>query len=107
MRFSAKTISVYNTGIPKNYMTINEAYVLEEDAKDVIFELITPKKGEWAREVRNYIELRSFARAIEILESQQWNETIKYALHAAKILAALPPEKPRVRHVVSVWRAKN
>ncbi len=106
MKYSLKVLTVYNTEIPKGYVALNRAYELEEDAKDAIFELITPKKGEWAREVRNYIELRSFARVVEILESQQWSETIKYALHAAKILAALPPEKSRTHHVVHVWRAQ-
>lgn len=107
MRYSFKVLEVFNTEIPRGYIPENKAFELEEDAKDVIFELITLKKGEWAKEVRNYIELRSFLRAVEILETQRWSNTIKYALHAARILAALPEEKPRVRHVISVWRAKN
>ena len=106
MKYSLKVMTVFNTEIPRGYIPENKAFELEEDAKDVIFELITPKKGEWAKEVRNYIELRSFLRVVEILEEQQWSNTIKYALHAARILAALPEEKPRVHRVVRVWRAQ-
>lgn len=105
MRFSMKVISVFHTEIPKGYMPLNKAYDLAEDCKDVLFELIYPKKVAWAAEVRNYVELKSFARVVEILERQEWDNTIKYALHAARILAALPADRQKVRPIVGVWRA--
>lgn len=107
MKYSLKVMTVFNTEIPQGYMPENKAFELEENCKDVLFELIYPKKTIWASEVRNYVELESFSRVVEILEAQKWSNTIKYALHAARILAALPEEKPRVRHIIGVWRAKN
>lgn len=106
MKYSVKVMTVFNTEIPQGYIPENKAFELGEDCKDVLFELIYPKKTIWASEVRNYVELESFPRVVEILEAQKWNNTIKYALHAAKILAALPPEKPRIHHIVRVWRAQ-
>lgn len=105
MKVSMKVISVWNTEIPRGYVPINKIYELKEDCKDVLFELIYSKRNNLAKEIRNYVELESFQRIIEILEDQKWSKSIKYALHAARILAALPADQQKVRPVVGVWRA--
>lgn len=102
-----KLIKLVNTQIPKGYVTPKAAYELTEDAKDVLAELLYTKKAAWAKEARNLAEIGAYTRLVSYLESQVWSDTVKYSLHAARILAALPEEKPRTRHIVGVWRAKN
>lgn len=100
-----KLIKLINTQVPKGYVPPKAAYELKEDAKDVLAELLYTKKAAWAKEARNLAEIGAYTRLVTHLENQVWNDTVKYALKAARILAALPPEKPRVRHVVRVWHA--
>ena len=103
---NAKIIKLANTQVPKGYLTPKAAYELKEDAKDVLAELLYTKKAAWAKEARNLAEIGAYTRLVTHLENQVWSDTIKYALHAARILAALPEEKPHVRHVVGVWRTQ-
>lgn len=100
-----KIIKLANMQVPKGYVAPKAAYELKEDAKDALAELLYTKKAAWAKEARNLAEIGAYARLVTYLENQIWSDTVKYALHAARILAALPEEKPRVRHIVSVWRA--
>ena len=101
-----KIIKLANTQVPKGYLTPKATYELKEDAKDVLAELLYTKKATWAKEARNLAEIGAYTRLVSYLASQVWSDTVKYSLHAARILAALPEEKPHVKHIVSVWRAQ-
>ena len=102
-----KLLKLINMQVPKGYIAPRVAYEIKEDAKDVLAELLYTKKAAWAKEARNLAEIGAYARLVTYLENQVWNNTVKYALHAARILAALPGEKPRTRHIVGVWRAEK
>ena len=101
-----KLIKLINMQVPKGYITPKVAYEIKEDTKDILAELLYTKKAAWAKEARNLAEIGAYTRLVTHLENQVWGDTVKYALHAARILAALPEEKPRVRHIVGVWRAQ-
>lgn len=103
---NAKIIKLVNTQVPKGYVTPKAAYELKEDAKDALAELLYTKKAAWAKEARNLAEIGAYTRLVSYLESQVWNDTVKYALKAARILAALGAQEPkRVKPQILVWRA--
>ena len=101
-----KLIKLINTQVPKGYVPPKTAYELKEDAKDALAELLYTKKAAWAKEARNLAEIGAYTRLVSYLESQVWNDTVKYALKAARILVAVEAQQPQrtTRPKILVWR---
>ena len=100
-----KLIKLINMQVPKGYITPKVAYEIKEDTKDVLAELLYTKKAAWAKEARNLAEIGAYTRLVTHLENQVWNDTVKYALKAARILAALGAQEPKkVKPQILVWR---
>lgn len=104
---NAKIIKLANMQVPKGYVAPKAAYELKEDAKDALAELLYTKKVAWAKEARNLAEIGAYTRLVTHLENQVWNDTVKYALKAARILVAVEAQQPQktVRPKILVWRA--
>ena len=103
---NAKIIKLANMQVPKGYVAPKAAYELKEDAKDALAELLYTKKAAWAKEARNLAEIGAYTRLVSYLESQVWNDTVKYALKAARILVAVEAQQPQriARPKILVWR---
>lgn len=103
---NAKIIKLVNMQVPKGYVAPRTAYELKEDAKDALAELLYTKKAAWAKEARNLVEIGAYTRLVSYLESQVWSDTVKYSLHAARILVAVEAQQPQrtTRPKILVWR---
>lgn len=100
-----KLIKLINTQVPRGYIAPKVAYEIKEDTKDALAELLYTKKAAWAKEARNLAEIGAYTRLVTHLENQVWNDTVKYALKAARILAALGAQEPKkVKPQILVWR---
>ena len=101
-----KLIKLINMQVPKGYIAPKVAYEIKEDTKDVLAELIYTKKAAWAKEARNLAEIGAYTRLVSYLESQVWNDTVKYALKAARLLVAVEAQQPQrtARPKILVWR---